>query len=334
MAHQIEKRNGKYEFAHAGARAWHGLGQQILPTDDLDTIVAKGGLNWRAERAAVSYLVTVDGREESRSFENRSVIYRSDTGEALSVQSDSRYNIHQPADIANFFREFLAERKVTIDTIGALKGGKIVWALAKLGPEFQIKAPDGSKVFPYVRLQTSFDGSRATSLAATVIRQVCANTEAAVEADTRSRQRRVSHVIQWSDDVVEGLKAEWEQLGSSLSATEKVWAKLHSQKLPDGKVKAVFASLLGINLAEIEKTSAKQRGQLEALLSAYKSAPGAVPGTAFGALQAVTYYADHQSIVRDTAKDGTDGARIASAQFGTGAQLKLAARERLLELAA
>ena len=344
MSHEIAKTAGRDAFAFAGEVAWHGLGQLILPTDDLDTIVEKGGLNWDVLRADVRYTVNVDGRTEERAFENRSVLYRGDTGEALSVQSDSRYNIHQPRDIAEFFRGFLASHKLSIETIGALKGGRIVWALAKLNGGHEIKSPDGSKVFPYVRLQTSFDGSRATSLDATTIRQVCANTELAVEdelARDKRRSGRVQHTEVWSDAVVKRLEGDFERLGEKLENTSKVWHQLAARPLKNDEAKAFFATLLGINLAEVGKVrdgkqivSAKQQGQLDALLAAYQNAPGAVPGSAFGALQAVTYYVDHQSIVRDTAKDGTAGARIASSQFGVGAQLKDRARAELLELAA
>jgi hypothetical protein len=47
----------------------------------------------------------------------------------------------------------------------------------------------------------------------------------------------------------------------------------------------------------------------------YQTAPGAAPGTAYGALQAVTHWVDH---VRGKNTD----ARVASALFGQGQALK------------
>ena len=56
MAHALTiKADGTVEMAYAtGVDRWHGLGNEILPTDSHEDIMRKGGLDWRALRARVT----------------------------------------------------------------------------------------------------------------------------------------------------------------------------------------------------------------------------------------------------------------------------------------
>ena len=151
MAHELDNSTGIYAFAAVGgaASAWHGLGQSIEAGDSIDVITAKAGLNWSANRAPVIYNTT-DGR--TMSFDNQSVLYRSDTGAALGVVSENRYNVHQPREIMGFFSDFLSDNGLSIETAGAVRGGRIVWCMAKLGPDYGFLMPGNDKVDSYIRL--------------------------------------------------------------------------------------------------------------------------------------------------------------------------------------
>jgi hypothetical protein len=56
--------------------------------------------------------------------------YRSDTKAALSVVS-SRYQVVQPKEILEFYRDLTEISGFELETAGVLKEGKKIWALAK-----------------------------------------------------------------------------------------------------------------------------------------------------------------------------------------------------------
>jgi phage/plasmid-like protein (TIGR03299 family) len=337
MAHEIDNSTGIYAFAAVGgsASAWHGLGQSIERGDSIDTITQKAGLNWNANRAPVIYN-TSDGR--AMSFENQSVLYRSDTGAALGVVSENRYNVHQPREIMEFFADFLSDNGLQIETAGAVRGGRIVWCMAKLGPDYGFLMPGGDAVDSYIRLQTSFDGSRATDLVATTVRQVCANTMRMVDRDALEKGYKNKHSTQFDSA---GLARAFGLLGEQHRITSEQWHALARIKVDNKTALDFLAGLLDINPADIGKVdgkgskivSTKAENNLRALVTAYRKSPGAnlasADGTAYGLLNAVTYYVDHAATVRDTENDGARGARFASTQLGAGDALKQKALKAL-----
>jgi len=339
MAHELDNSTGIYAFAAVGGAqsAWHGLGQCIMPGDSIDTITAKAGLNWNANRAPVVYNTT-DGR--TMSFDNQSVLYRSDTGAALGVVSENRYNVHQPREIMGFFSDFLSDNGLSIETAGAVRGGRIVWCMAKLGPDYGFLMPGNDKVDSYVRLQTSFDGSRATDLVATTVRQVCANTMRMADADANARGYKNKHSTEFDRS---GLARAFGLVGEQHRMTSEQWHAMARIKVADKAALDFFAELLDIEVSEIGKVdgqgrklvSTKSENNLRALVTAYRKAPGAqlasADGTAYGLLNAVTYYVDHSATVRDTEGDGARGARFASTQLGAGDALKQRALRALTQ---
>jgi len=339
MAHELDNSTGIYAFAAVGGAqsAWHGLGQCIMPGDSIDTITAKAGLNWNANRAPVVYN-TADGR--TMSFDNQSVLYRSDTGAPLGVVSENRYNVHQPREIMEFFADFLSDNGLQIETAGAVRNGRIVWCMAKLGPDYGFLMPGSDKVDSYVRLQTSFDGSRATDLVATTVRQVCANTMRMADADANARGYKNKHSTEFDRS---GLARAFGLVGEQHRMTSEQWHAMARIKVADKAALDFFAELLDIEVSEIGKVdgqgrklvSTKSENNLRALVTAYRKAPGAqlasADGTAYGLLNAVTYYVDHSATVRDTEGDGARGARFASTQLGAGDALKQRALRALTQ---
>ena len=352
MSAEIDYTLGRAAFARSSdsARAWWEPGKGlddshlILPTDTLDTILAKGGLEWGVAKAPLLYAPTIaDVQQDTRPFENRMVTYRTDNGAPLGVVSQNRYHLDglQPRDVVGFLHKFCRDKGLKLETLGALKGGRVVWALASLGPDFLYLAPGGmaDRTQFYVRFQTSFDGSRVTSLVLTSIRQVCANTEAAIEHATSGQQYKVPHCRPLNSD---DLAKAFGLLGEQYRLTCDAWNTLQATAISADDARQFFLDLLGVDAADVDRLndkgkpviSGKLRGQLNALAAAYVRGPGAnlpgVSGTAYGLLQAVTHVVDHESIVRDTYGEGGSAARMSSAWLGTGAALKARAREMLL----
>jgi phage/plasmid-like protein (TIGR03299 family) len=113
-----------------------------------------------------------DGNGDMFSVTDRKILYRSDNHEPLAVVSD-RYQIVQPCDIHNFFRDVVQTIGLTMETAGTLFGGKKLWGLAKIGEDALL---DHDQIKGYLLLTTAIDGSMATTGKFTGVRVVCDNT--------------------------------------------------------------------------------------------------------------------------------------------------------------
>lgn len=337
MAHELDFSTGRAAIALRGgkATAWHGFGETIEPGDDVDTIIRKAGLAYEVRLAPASF--AADG--EMHAAEGWCATYRTDTMRALGMVSDSRYSLdgRQPRDVVAFFRAFLSERGLSIETAGALRGGRMAWCLAALGPDYEYLAPGGDLTRAFVRMSTGFTGNDGTALDLTSVRVVCANTQRMADAETKGRQYKVSHSQVFNGPA---LAAAFGLAGERWRITCDAWNAMQARRVSDDEAREFFCRVSGIDPADLSidgKVSTKARNGLQALAEAYRNGPGAqLPGarqTAYGLLNAVTYYVDHAATVRDTYGDGKAAARLASSQDGTGAAVKARAFKYAAELA-
>jgi phage/plasmid-like protein (TIGR03299 family) len=341
MAHEIDVSKGFAAFAEVrsrGQKAWRGLGQVIEPGDSLATIAKKAGLNWSVLSAPVRF-TDDDGNEQE--VRDCKVNFRADTKAPLGVVSASRYNVVQPNEVLEFFRDFLADNKLSIETAGAVRGGRIIWCLAKLGKQYDFLLPGKDKIDGYVRLQTTFDGTRATDLVATTIRQVCANTMRMVDAVADRDGYRVPHSSVFD---ARALQSAFGLIDAQHRVTAQLWNALVERKVTIEERRKFFCDLLGFEVADLDKSedgkpviSSRTRNMLGELEAAFANGPGAAlkssKDTAFGLLQAVTYWTDHKAGAIDKHGDGKDRARLTSAWFGLGERTKADAEYLAAQLA-
>ena len=127
------------------------------------------------------------GRE--RTMPERFVLARDDTGSALSIVS-SAYQVVQPHEVLEFYRDLVQERHHTLETAGALDGGRKIWALARTGLVANVADNAADEIGAYVLLATSCDKSLATTATFTSIRVVCQNTLGFAFDDIKQNQRK------------------------------------------------------------------------------------------------------------------------------------------------
>lgn len=125
MSHMIDQTTGSNAIAYVGETPWHGLGQALTAGADLETWRREAHLDWTVASSPVLYK-----NGELREWNQRKVLYRSDTGAPLSVMS-AGFNVVQPADVLNLYSEIAKAGGFTLETAGALDGGRRIWALAE-----------------------------------------------------------------------------------------------------------------------------------------------------------------------------------------------------------
>lgn len=176
-------------MAYRGATPWHGLGQSMPAGASMADWRRACGFDWEILKSPVVYVDLKSGRE--RTMPGREVLYRSDTGAALSVMSDG-YKEVQPAQVLDFFRDVCDAQSWAMETAGVLKGGCQYWALAKAGPGAYVNGGQDRHEM-YMLLATSSDGSLATLAQATDVRVVCNNTLRLSLRTARGKAVKVLH---------------------------------------------------------------------------------------------------------------------------------------------
>jgi phage/plasmid-like protein (TIGR03299 family) len=323
MAHDLDRSTGTPAMAYVGKAPWHGLGQKLGQEATLEEWVKAAKLDWELQRVPVQYLV--DGKLSTMA--DRFVLARSDTHAALSVVGPE-YKVVQPKEVIEFYRTLVEQQGFSLETAGALNGGRKVWALAKTGRAMQLERDKGDEVHAYLLLATSCDKTLATTAAFTSIRVVCQNTLNMViegRGTKAQRQIKVPHDEIFFPQTVQA------QLGLLDDRFKSFAASV--QKLTECEIDRVRAGEVITQLLRSKSDKPlSQRAQLElaTILSLCASAPGqdlkSAKGTAWGLMNAVTYYADH-------VRNGSASSRLDSAWFGAGASLKHRTWDLLLDLA-
>ena len=131
MAHQIDESNNRANMAYVGKVPWHGLGQQIDANSTIEEWKIAAGLDWHIQKRPIFYGVeNADGSREPHVIPDRFAHVRSDTQAHLGIGS-SRFQLMQPGDTLEFYRDLVDGSRFTIETAGALNGGAKLWALAR-----------------------------------------------------------------------------------------------------------------------------------------------------------------------------------------------------------
>ena len=317
--HQVET------MAYAGQVPWHGIGSQLAPGQSIEVWRERAGMNWSLEEAEVRFVAEAEDQYPVRAFPGQKVLYRSDTKRPLAVVS-KRYQVVQPREILEFYRDLTRYSGFELETAGVLRGGRKFWALARTGQGVALKGQD--QVNGYLLLATACDGTLATTAQFTSVRVVCNNTLQIAVGD-RTGAIKVPHRSAFDADRVKS------QLGIAVEGwhgfVERMRILCETPVNPDS-VDGVLRNLLTypapqngkavVNEQAVAKVRALYDGQGRgACLKTSK-------GTAFGLLNSITEFVDHHRRAQSAEN------RLDAAWFGQGALLKQKAWKELLGEAA
>ncbi|AIP60924.1 DUF932 domain-containing protein [Burkholderia pseudomallei] len=313
-------------MAYVGQEPWHGLGNKLAPKQPLQTWAKAAGMDWSIEEAEVRFVAGNKNLGSIHAFPEQKVLYRSDNKAPLSVVS-ARYQVVQPAEILEFYRDLTEHSGFELETAGVLKDGKKLWALARTGQSVTLKGKD--TVNGYVLLATACDGTLATTAQHTSVRVVCNNTLQIALGDSAGAVK-VGHRSQFDAHAVK------RQLGIAVSSWDAFIVRmkaLSERKVSDAAAEKFLRRVLTYpttNPANRDVLAVNERA-IKAVAELYSGrGKGAdlasASGTAWGLLNAVTEYVDHRRRAR------SDDHRRDAAWFGSGATLKDRAWDEALKL--
>lgn len=311
MAHEVET------MAYANEVPWHGLGQRVAPDTTPEEMLRAAGLDWRVEKMPLRY----KHGDRTLIVPERMALVRATDGQLMDIVGKD-WKPHQNEDTFKVFIEMCKIGKATMETAGSLRNGQIIWGLANLKHGF--KTPKGDAVKGYVFMGSYHKFGKASMMATTAVRVVCANTHKLMMQGQREIEIRVTHANEFNPDMV---RHQFELAHESMSEYErnvKLLTKLNMSRDDAVRVLApVYQS--STDVEDLVTGKVVYNNPMNRVLEAMLTAPGALPGTGWGVMNGVTYYADH------VAGRNAD-ARMQSAWLGQEAKRKDDVFQRLLEL--
>ncbi len=154
-------------MAYRGETPWHGEGFKVSGDESIEQWLEAAGLDWTVANVPLQ----IEGANDSGG-RYRAIMRESD-GQVYQVAT-SRYVPTQNTEIVEFFRGYVEAGDMSMETLGSLKGGSLVWALASIDRSFELAG--GDKVEGFALMVNSHDGSMQLSGKTTSVRVVCNNT--------------------------------------------------------------------------------------------------------------------------------------------------------------
>jgi phage/plasmid-like protein (TIGR03299 family) len=254
---------------------------------------------------------------EGKVIEGYRTTVRADNGMHLGVVTDS-YRVVQNAVGFRFLDDLLKGDLMRYESAGALRGGRTVWALARL-PSVDTIA-EGDILHRYCLWLNSHDGTGSIYAIPTSVRVVCANTAAlAIKG-----QRGIKHV----GDMAAKLK----QAHELLAQADRQFKGFHekAQVLASRRYSRVdarqYISTLLPSPDEVGRSLSIRERKVESIRSALRNERQnirSIQGTWWSLYNAVTEAVDHGAFYGWKSK-GVQRAenRMASVMFGPAADFK------------
>lgn len=321
MAHMVET------MAYAGELPWHRLGNLVSDCVTVDEMLVAAGLNWKVEARP---LFTVDGAGQQIKLPTKMALVRDSDDKVLSVIGNN-WKPLQNHEAMEFFREFAEAGNIKLETAGSLKGGKVVWALAKLNTGFYVNGKH-DKVEGYILLISPHEPGAAIQIRITTVRVVCANTMAMAENERNAPVFRIHHTTEFNvEKAKEAVGLSKERIGKA-ELEAKALAQLKMSQFDTIRfLSKFFTELKSPTDEDVKSLVANENGarskKFDQVLESIESAPGAMPGTAWGVMNGLTHWSDHVA-----GKPGDY--RLTKSWLGENDRMKTKAYTELLQMAA
>jgi phage/plasmid-like protein (TIGR03299 family) len=300
MADAIDNTAGRYSFADSRNDAWHQLGQQVghemTPAEALEA-AHMNGWNVRKEALIAQVEHPVWGKLDTP-VPGKFVVIRDNPHtlkpEALGVVGD-RFQPFQNEETTDLLYDITDQSGAHIQTIGALDGGRrtFVTMLMPTHVEFTGQGGFADKTEVYLAVINHHDGEGSLRAIISPIRIVCANTQRLAESMAVStvalrhtgaptaKLAEVRNLLGITFKYIDTYATEMEALVKA--ERDEAW------------VRAVFNEVFGVNKADSDKMRTGRVERVTQVMEVMRQSPSIKPfaGTAYGAYNAVTEYADH-----------------------------------------
>ena len=282
MAHNVET------MAYAGEVPWHGLGVPVSNDLTPNQMMKKAGLDWTVEQ--IDTYVTVGDKKIPTGMK---ALVRSSDNKVLT-NIGQVWNPVQNEDAFNFFSEYVLKGDMEMHTAGSLKGGQLVWALAKVKESFDLFG--GDTVESYLLFSNPHKYGFSIDVRFTPIRVVCNNTLSLSLEAKAERSVKVGHRTEFNaDEVKKALGIASAKLSQYKEMAEFLGSKRYNIDNLIEYYNTVFPRTADKRVQNQELSVETLSKNAKAAFDAIELQPGAkyAEGSWWQAFNSVTYVTDH-----------------------------------------
>jgi phage/plasmid-like protein (TIGR03299 family) len=340
VAHELSINSaGQAEAFYTLTPAWHGLGVVVKDAPNSQDAIRLARLDWEVVQQPVytnspqqTLIAGIDGDMEK--IEGWRANVRKDTGAVLGVVS-SRYSVIQNVEAFDFVDALVQDGIVKYESAGAMRGGRVVWLLARMPGRSEVA--EGDELQRFILFTNTHDGSRAALILPTSVRVVCMNTLRLALSKGRGKALKIRHTGD-IDAKIDEARAAMGIADSQFADNLETSRKLAARRLEHTEFIAYLDTLIPLPADHnANKRATTQRNEVRAkikdlyYLDKRQTLPG-VEKTAWAALNAVTQYVDHSMTTRgETAKQRAENA-FYSVTMGHGNDIKQEAYRTAIEM--
>lgn len=322
MSHEVE--NMVHAFK-AGSNAepyqtpWHNLStpvsNDLTPTQMMD----KAQLNWTVDRiptfARIGDIEVPTGKE---------VLVRSSDNKILTHVSEDWQPV-QNHEAFDFFTEFVMSGNMEMNTAGSLKGGNMVWALAKIkdGSFDLFKGKD--VVDSYLLFSNPHEYGKCIDIRFTAVRVVCNNTLTLALNAKSDMVVRLNHRRKFDAEMVKNTLG---LASNNMSSYKEMAEYIGTRKFSVDKLMEYYNDVFPTLSKKEDRDPSKLSRPAQTALEVLETQPGAElgKGTWWQAYCSTTFTIDHLL-------GRSDDTRLTSAWYGPNRQKKVEALRKAVEYA-
>lgn len=188
MSHEITAND--HMVSGNGILPWHRIGCVVSGLITAKDALEKAKLNWTVSKQPI---YTGDMKQ----IEDNYAMVRDDINLPLGIVGN-RYTAIQNINGLDILDPIIGNDAV-YETAGSLRGGKIVWFLAKLNKEYFLRHND-DRMNQYCLIYLSHDGTKPVSVRFTNVRCVCSNTVSAALRGAKA-EFSIRHTTNYKDKI-------------------------------------------------------------------------------------------------------------------------------------
>lgn len=350
MAHEMLSND--HMMSANNIRPWHGLGTVLVGLATASEALKAAKLDWTVKREPICL-----ASDPNKIIVGSVANVRSDDGSILGIVSEG-YKILQNIEAFQVFDAITKDPDAAIyETAGSMFGGSVTYITAKIPGLIQVGPKGNNDVSEkFLLVANTHDGSGAFRVKLVSTRVVCNNTLTAALRE-HGKTYSVRHTAKIQDGVNEATKilglanAEFDEMGAA-------WNAMYKVKVDDAEVKAMLersfekpaaakkrakqaidqaaqARMDALGLNDDKETEANKRA-IRAIMEIYMTGASSaersvlpdtgmkgIEGTAWGALNAVTYFTNHvrQSRVDKRTSNSREDNQLNGLLWGQSAEL-------------
>ena len=278
-------------FAYTGQEPWHGLGTKVDGNLSAAEMLSAAQLDWEVGKFDTSFRVGKPGEKGNTTIKTgQQALVRLTDNKVLSPSVGPNWEPIQNAQAFEFFHEFVESGKMTMETAGSLRDGRIVFGLAKVGEDFELFG--GDRVESYLLFSNSHQYGDTAKVDFTPIRVVCNNTLVMALSKKSSRAVTIDHRTAFDPARVKELMGI---AHFKLDAYKQAAQHLGSKKASKDDVIEYFKTVFPLAIKDPAEAKKEMSNNAKRAIEVLDAQPGAefAEGTWWQAFNATTYMADH-----------------------------------------